>query len=405
MKQTFKKHTKETTIRVQNTQVSSVRKKEIVKKGLRLIEDGYIGVAGGLGDKNDDLLLEKAKEKLKIEIPYPFQLEPVKEKEVMINECTLNHENIMATVEDIMAFLREEYNEFDFSEVAKITENYISFKDDRGTDLSYQDTYLEFGFLMKEKALANLFDGFIGYSGRQYNHEKFLDSARMLLNAYGNKLEMPKEDELPVLIIDDSIFHRKLAEVLNGEKYGSGSSLLSKKIGEKVFHEKITILQDFDPLRTHRPFFDMEGVFNEDFTFPLVKDGVLKACYTDKKTAKTYDLMETGAASGDYDDVPTLNQTHLALKVDSKDLKGVVEKGILVVIAAGGDYTSDGAYATPVQKAFLFEEGEIKGVLPEFQLKSHLFNMLGKDYIGTFKSPFYFGDHDVITVANMKIKK
>lgn len=404
MKQIYKVHTRETTIRVQNTRVSSVRKKEIVKKGLRLIEDGFIGVSGGLGTKNENLLYEKAKEKLAIKIPYNYDLEPVNKKTVLIDECTLGHSDIMTTVEDIMAFLREEYDDFNFSEVAKVVEHDVSFTDERGTDLNYKDAHLEFGFLMKEKALANLFDGFIGYTGRRYNHEKFIESARMLLNAYRNKLDMPIEDELPVLIVDDSIFHRKLSQELNGEKYGSGSSLLSEKIGQKIFNEKITILQDFDPEKAYRPFFDMEGVFNEGFAYELVKNGELKSCYTDKKTAKEYGLEETGAASGEYDDVPTLNGTNIALKVDSEDLNDAVKKGIIIVIAAGGDYTSDGAYATPVQKSFLFEDGEIKGVLPEFQLKSHLFKMLGEDYIGTFKSPFYFGDHDIITVANMEIK-
>jgi len=31
--------------------------------------------------------------------------------------------------------------------------------------------------------------------------------------------------------------------------------------------------------------------------------------------------------------------------------------------------------------------------------------MLGDDYIGTFKSPFYFGDHDKIYVTKMKVEK
>lgn len=405
MKQIYKKHTKETTVRVLNTEVSSVRKKDIVKKGVREIKDGYIGVSGALGNVDENILHEKAKENLSIQMPYPYGFEPVKKEEVIIENCTLNHKNIMTTVESIMAFLREEYSDFDFSEVAKLIESNVSFIDERGTHLNYKDSYIELGFLMKEKALANLFDGFIGYTGRNYNHEKFIESTRMLLDAYRNKLDMPEEDELPILIVDESIFHGKLIRELHGEKYGSGSSLLSDKIGASVFNEKITIVQDFNPESVYRPFFDMEGVVNENFEYELVKNGILKSCYTDKKTAKLYDLEETGSASGAYDDVPTLNATNMAVKIDSENLLDTVKKGIIIVIAAGGDYTSDGSYATPVQKAFLFENGKIKGTLPEFQLKSHLFEMLGDDYVGTFESPFYFGDHDVITVTKMKIIK
>jgi len=405
MKQTYKVHNKETTVRVLNTEVSAVRKKDIVKKAVRVIEDGFIGISGGIGNVDENELAQKAKENLSIQIPYAYDLEPIRQEEVIIDDCTLTQENLMSTVEKIMTFFKEEYSEFDFSETAKLIESEVTFVDERGTNLKYKDTHVDLGFLMKEKALANLFDGFVGYSGRNYDHDKFIESSRMVLDAYRNKLDMPEEEELPIIIMDKSIFHGKLMMELQGEKYGSGSSLLTGKIGNRVFNEKITVAQNFNPKTAHRPFFDMEGVVNENFKYDLVDKGVLKACYTDKKVAKEYNLANTGSASGAYDDVPSLGATSISLDVDSDDLLSTVKKGIIIVIAAGGDYTPDGAYATPVQKAFLFENGKIQGTLPEFQLKSHLFDMLGDDYIGTFNSPFYFGDHDKVTVAKMKIEK
>lgn len=405
MKQLFKIHKKETTVRVQNTRISAVRKKDIVKKAVRVIDNGFIGVSGGIGDIDENRLEEEARANLSIEIPYPYDLETVMKKDISVDECTLDQENLFSTVEDIMTFLRTEYPEFDFSEVAKLEESEVLFTDDRGTHLRYTDKHVNLGFLMKEKALANLFDGFIGYSGRNYDHKKFIDTSRSMLDAYKNKLDMPEEDELPVMIVDNSIFHGKLISELNGERYGNGSSLLASKLGEKVFNEKVSVIQDFNPITANRAFFDMEGVVNENFEYPMVENGILKSCFTDKKIAKDYDLKETGSASGAYDDVPALQSTNLTLKVDSENLADTVKKGIMVVIAAGGDYTPDGTYATPVQKAFLYEDGQIKGVLPEFQLRSHLFKMLGEDYIGTFESPFYLGDHDKVTVARMKIEK
>ncbi|MBN2795073.1 MAG: hypothetical protein JXR88_06690 [Clostridia bacterium] len=405
MKQIYKIHNNETTVRVLNSEVSAVRKKDIVKKAVRVIEDGYIGISGGLGDIDESKLEMEARENLSIGIPYPYKMEEVQMKEVNINECTLDHHSLMSTVEDIMAFLRKDYPEFDFSEVATLVETEVHFKDDRGTNLKYADKHVNLGFLMKEKALANLFDGFIGYGGRKYDHNRFIETSRMFLDGYKTKLEMPEEDELPILIVDDSIFHGRLMKDLNGERYGNGSSLVANKVNEKIFNEKINIVQDFNPLTAHRPFFDMEGVVNKNYEYTLVENGVLKACYTDKKNASEYDLLETGSASGEYDDIPALQMTHLTLKTDSKNLEETVKKGIIIVIAAGGDYTSDGSYATPVQKAFLYEDGKIKGVLPEFQLRSHLFKMLGDDYIGTFDSPFYLGDHEKVTVTKMKIDK
>ena len=54
-----------------------------------------------------------------------------------------------------------------------------------------------------------------------------------------------------------------------------------------------------------------------------------------------------------------------------------------MMIASGGDTTPDGHFATPVQLAFLLEDGKLVGRLPEISIGGNFFDMLGKDYIGT----------------------
>lgn len=403
MEQNYRIHTKETTVRVLNTQVSAVRKKDIVKKAVRVLEDGKIGIAGSIGNRPDNELLEEARANLQINIPYPEPPEDIREEHVVLKNNQVNHENVLEQLEDILSFLREEYPEFDFSEVAKVLEVEVNFTDSNGKDLKYVDQVLELGLLMKEKALANLFDGFIGYQGRNFDKDTFIERSREILDAYKVEVPLPEETELPVMILDDSIFHGKLTMELSGERYGAGSSLFANKIGEKLFNDKIEVYQNYNPKTAFRPFFDKEGVVNEGYEYPLIKNGVLTGVFTNSKVAKDYGLPLTGSASGAYDDVPSVGATKLAVKIDSEDLENTVEKAIMIVIAAGGDYTPDGSYATPVQKAFLYEKGKIVGKLPEFQLKSHLYDMLGKDYIGTFKANIYTEDYPQVTVAKMKI--
>jgi PmbA protein len=403
MKQYYKIHSKETTVRVLNTEVSAVRKKDIVRKAVRVIEDGFIGIAGSIGNRDDQALELEAKENLAIQIPYPYESNEPSKAGVVINDNNITHDNVLETVEEVLEFLKT-YDEFDFSEVAKVTEETVTFKDSEGTDLLYKDMHLDMGFILKDKALANLFDGFVGYSGRNFDINKFKTFNSQMLDAYKIKLDMPEEDELPVMIIDDSIFHMKLMTELNGEKLGAGASLLSGKYDEKLFNDKITIVQDFNPQTAYRAFFDMEGTVNKNYEYTFIDNGVLKSGFTNKKVATDYDIKHTGSATGAFDDVPALGMTKLAVKVDSENIKDI-KKAIMVIIAAGGDYTSDGTYATPVQKAFLYENGDIKGTLPEFQLRSHLFTMLGEDYIGTYESPFYFDDSGKVTVCKMKIEK
>jgi len=401
MKQHYKIHSKETTVRVLNTEVSAVRKKDIVKQAVRVIEDDKIGIAGAIGDCDLETLENQARDNISIGIPYPYTLnEP--QKEGFINkDCSLSHESLKDTVEDVLDFLKT-YDEFDFSEVAKLVEDRISFTDSQGTELIYEDKYLELGFILKEKALANLFDGFLMYNGRSFDLEKFKSFNKEILKAYSTKVDMPEEKELPVIFMGGDALKMKLVQELNGEKIGSKASLFTDKIGQQAFNKKLTLLQDFNPVTGFRPFFDKEGTVNENYTYSLIEDGVIKSGFTSKKIADEFKLPYTGAASGGFDDVPTLGYTNLSFKTDTENLESI-GKAIMIVIASGGDYTSDGSYASPVQKAFLYDSGKIVGVLPEFQISSHIYDMLGNDYVGTFDSPFYTSDQSTVTVCKMKI--
>ncbi len=405
MKQKYKIHTIETAVKVQNTKVVSVRKKDITKKACRVIKNGRIGIAGSIGDIDDNTLYEEAEKNLTINIPYNFDPEkPIKDS-VIINKNFINHGNILENVEDILTFLREKYPEFDFSETMKVSDTKVTFDDSKGTKLEYIDSYSEMEFILKKKSSSNLIDSGIFFHGRNFNKNLFLKNTVKQLDAYKNNIELPEEDVLPVMMVEDSPIIGKLRRELNGERYSNGSSLFSGKIGEQLFNSKLNISHCSNPEISFTPFFDTEGVVNDNYEYPLIKDGVINNCFTNKKVATEYNLKHTGSASGDYDDVPKLGDICLETKIDSEDFNSKVKKGILVLIAAGGDFTPDGKYASPVQNAFLYENGEIVGSLPEFQVNSHLFKMYGDDYVGTFKSPFYFGDDDKITVYNMEIVK
>ncbi len=405
MKQKYRIHTTETTVRVQNTNVVAVRKKDIIKKACRVIENGYIGIAGSIGDVDESDLYKTAEENLSIQIPYDVKENEVVSKSVVIKSNTVNHDNILENTEYILKHLREEYPEFDFSETLKTVDTSVTFDESNGNKLEYVDSHLDLSLILKKKTSSNLFDGFIAYNGRNFDKDTFIKGTKAQLDAYKKDIDMPEEDVLPVIMIEGGAIIEKLLMELNGERYGNGSSLYANKVGSKIFNDRVSVVQSHDPKYTFRPFFDTEGVVNKDYTFDLVTDGVLKNCFTNKKIANEYNLANTGAATGEYDDVPKLGMANLKLLESQDELSNVVKKAILVVVAAGGDFTPDGAYGTPVQKAFLYEHGAIIGTLPEFGLKSHINKMLGDDYIGTFKSPFYFGDDVTVTAANMTIIK
>ena len=170
-----------------------------------------------------------------------------------------------------------------------------------------------------------------------------------------------------------------------GDLYAAGASLLSGKLGEKVFSDKLSVSDDLNPETSFGScFFDAEGCVAKDYRPVIIEKGVLKGLLTTKKTAEQYGLPNAGCANAPYDGVPSLGFHGFWVEKTAESMKELVPgKSILVLVASGGDTTPDGHFATPVQLAFLLEDGKMVGRLPDIQIGGSFFDMLGKDYIGT----------------------
>ncbi len=395
---------KDITVQVVNTKINAVRKRDITKKGYRVFENGKIGVSGTIGD--DTTLLKDAIDNLQTNISYIYPLEKNHKECVHIKTNTLSSEEFLNESKKLLTYNREHYSNFDFSNNIQFIEKEVCFKNSENVELVYKDSYVELELIMREKKSANIFDGFLTYIGRYFTAENFIEKNKGYIEAYKNKIKLPELDRIPVIINFDEKIASKLNKELNGERYGNGSSLFAGKLGKQLFNEKINITHCFDPVKKYRQFFDSEGIVNDGYEYTLIKNGLLKACFTNKKIADKYQMKHTGAASSGYDSAPGLNHTTLDIKIDSHNLREAINGfAIFVMVAAGGDFTDDGAYATPVQIAFLYDGEKLIGKLPEFQMSSHLMKMFGDDYIGTFESPFHFGDNDAISVFMMDIQK
>ncbi|NLL41849.1 MAG: hypothetical protein GX251_00750 [Firmicutes bacterium] len=389
---------KETTARVQMSQVQAVRVKDLTKKGVRVYKDGKIGISGAVGDVPDQELMDNAVQNLNAGIEYPYPLSRNLRDHRTYNDQPMGSQELLEHAEHILAALRQEFPDFSFSEAISASELIVQMRNSEGLDLKYSDAFFALTLILKEKSTANLFDGALICQTRKFDRDRFLDFNRGFLEAYRNKVDLPKGDVLPVFTLGADAALGFIGRSLNGERFAKGSSLFSGRLGEQLFSEKITIELNRNPLITGRRFFDAEGVVLPDDRLPLIEQGQLNRVLTDKKTAQLYNLTHTGAAAGGYDDPPTIDGSHvrsLAFRTDSKDIKQALQgqPAILVFMASGGDFTADGAYASPVQVSFLFDGERLLGKLPEFTMRSHLNAMLGKDYIGTFENTcFYLGD-------------
>ncbi|SFQ20022.1 metallopeptidase TldD-related protein [Caldicoprobacter faecalis] len=399
---------RETAVKIQNTRVNAVRMKDIVKKGVRVYKDGKIGISGAVGEVPDEVLIENAVQNLDAGISYPYELSGNLKDHRDYGKNRVSGDQLLECAEGILEKLRTEYSDFDFSESMLTREISWQMKNTRGLDLEYRDSYITLGLILKERKSANVIDGFLQYYGRNFDLDKFWAFNSELLEAYRNEVSLPEGDTLLVFTFEFHELLRFLSRSLNGEIYATGGSIFSNKMGEKLFNEKITIEQNMSPIYRAEPFFDMEGVVLENDRYTLIEKGRLVNVYTDKRTAAIYNLPHTGAASGDYDGMPSLTRAPVRFAVDSDDIKAALggKMAILVAVSSGGDFTADGSFAAPVQVGFLFDGEHIIGKLPQFSIRSHLYKMLGEDYIGTFESKhFYLGDGTLLQGYYMTVAR
>jgi PmbA protein len=285
----------------------------------------------------------------------------------------------------------------------------VSLKNDLGLDLSSTISRIESSLLLKEKSSPNLLDAFIAFDSTKWDRTEYLRIADMLCDGLANEADIENGIHKVILIPGGSDFMGKLYSELHGLKFGTGGSILAGKIGEKLFSEDFTLYQSNSAedgmLNNH--FFDAEGTVNEAFRYTLIENGVLKTPYTDKKTAKQYNLEHTGAAGAAYDSVPSLVPTPLVIKKSEKTIKALMngEKAMFVMFAQGGDFTPEGKYATPVQTSFLFDGEKFIGKLPQLNITSNVFDMFGKDFLGVSSDSFTSLSHMPLTFMNMKIEK
>ena len=83
------------------------------------------------------------------------------------------------------------------------------------------------------------------------------------------------------------------------------------------------------------------------------------------------DAAHGRAADGAYDDAPALSLPPLSVRPTGKTLEEILDgRPALYVLTSGGDVTPDGSFATPVQMAYLYQNGRLIGRLPEFGLRA-----------------------------------
>ncbi|MFW9912966.1 MAG: TldD/PmbA family protein [Candidatus Thorarchaeota archaeon] len=164
----------------------------------------------------------------------------------------------------------------------------------------------------------------------------------------------------------------------SASKIQADASYLKDRLGEKVFSESLTIIDDGTlENKTGSTSFDREGVPHTKYS--IVEKGVFKGVLYDTFTANKESLESSGHAFGSFRQTPTIQGTNLEIEKGSQTLESMISEishGLYIPrISAFPDPVS-GDFAGPVKGGQLIKNGEIVSTLKEITITGNLFEAL-----------------------------
>jgi PmbA protein len=258
-----------------------------------------------------------------------------------------------------------------------------TIRNQTGLDISFRTSPLALGFeidRIEGDDILILYDTF----GTSLWKDTYLDFARRLVQ----KLEQARTittlqpGKMPVLFAPNGTLALglPLSRGLNGKEVLKGTSPMKGKLGEKLFDEKITLLDDgtIDG-KFASAAYDDEGVPHRRNV--LVEKGVLNGFIYDLKTAAKSGVDSTGNAARSLFNPPEPALTNFVIQPGEtalKDILGGIDQGILVddLLGLGQGNIISGAFSNPLALAFKIEKGEIVGRVKDLSIAGNIYDLL-----------------------------
>ena len=384
--------------------INSVRFNQETRNTVRVYDDGKIAVVGKLGDADFKEMYDEACKKLNGEgIPYTY-LPSKKTVKSIARRKAYSSDKLLKAGKSLMAKAAKECPGFLIGGKMEYAEYSGQYVNSEGSNLSYEGSAVSVGLQLKDKASSNIMDAFYGATFPLYGKtaaDAVVTDLKMLHDAFFTEKKPLKNGKYNIIVDSGDLFNL-LASSFIAENYVAGGSVLSGKLGQKVFNENLSVYVDRNPSTNYGcAFYDGEGTVMPDYRTPLILNGVMKNVLANKNTAKLYDLPQGGVSGSAYDGVPSIAVTGLYTKPSDITLKELTEDepAIYIAVSSGGDMTNDGVIGLPVMLAFLVENGKIIGRVSEFNATGNMFDILGKDFVAVTKDNLFIAEKSGMIVV------
>jgi PmbA protein len=258
-----------------------------------------------------------------------------------------------------------------------------NISNDKGLDVSFKTSPLSIGIeidRIEGDDVLILYDQL----GTTIWENNYLDIARRLVEKLiqARTITDIKPGKMPVLFAPSGTLALgfPLSVGLNGKEVYKGTSPIAAKIGEKLFDDKITVVDDgtIDG-KFASAAYDDEGVPHRRNV--LVENGVLNGFIYDLKTAAQSKVESTGNASRGLFSPPQPSLTNFMIEPGETPLKDILasmDEGILVedLLGIGQGNIISGAFSNPLALAFKIEKGQIVGRVKDLSIAGNIYDLL-----------------------------
>jgi len=379
--------TEATTVEFEANRFKTSKVEETSGVAVRVVRNGRLGFSASSDERALDRLVNNVLEsaafgdEVPISFPAPGPAPRVSAFDPAIPDLPV--ERLVAIGQEIVDLMLSTDPGVQVNVSLKRGVEHITIRNQAGTEAAFQRSPLSIGV---ELARIEGDDVLILYDmlGTTEWDADYMAFARRLAEKLklARRLATMRTARMPVLFAPAGALTLALPlmEGVDGKNVFNGVSPLCSKVGQKLFNEKVTLVDDgtLNGRFGSAPY-DDEGVPHRRNV--LLDRGVLGSFLYDLKTAAQSGVESTGNGSRELFRPPRPAPTNLILAGGETPLAQIIasiDDGLLVedVLGLGQGNIISGAFSNPLSLAFRIEHGEIVGRVKDVSIAGNVYDLL-----------------------------
>ncbi len=379
----------ETPVHFEANRLKQIQSKQSSSIALRIIKNGRIGYASTTESGDIQNLIDMAVETAQFGMIAKFKFPAIKtHPQIDIFDPDVESVSTSEMInlgEQLISAVRKNNSELLCEAFVTRGTSTTKIINSRGGEAEYKRSFFSLGI---EGQLIRGTDMLFVRDSQSSCHP-ILESTE-IVNEVLKQLDYAKEQatvptkSLPVIFTPEGVTNALISPLMsafNGKLVLEGASPISRKIGQKVFNERLSLWDD--PTIAYRPASrpcDDEGVTSQ--RTPLIEQGVVTHFLYDLQTAATANTQSTGngrRAGG----LPTPSPSAFVIAPGNttfEDMVGDIKEGIVVEYLMGATQGNilGGDFSGNVLLGYKVENGKIVGRVKDTMVSGNIYHLLSE---------------------------